>query len=432
MRERFRAGELQTKSAQMLSKAWNGVQTYWGDAYWKERSDLERMYDEPKTRFVSYGSSVRRKAFKNVLHDQWSCQHWNSQQWVTTVGSGTEYVGGCMLLQNAVFNAPWSPNTPYVLSDWAYNRALSRALAPDYGHYNRWRNIKPTMATRANLAVFLYELREFKRMWDFIPQKHILIKGASQGTLTWGALRQWWDRVRKENKSPSEVAALVNGQHLNYNFGWKPFVSDIRKCWRGLETFEERLNRFTRDAGKELRKRFRDSPRRVNDVVVGAYATGFGNRYRLREYCDIEEQHASAFDFSYLIPQYSNEELRWRALADTLGLKITPSQFWTVLPWSFVVDWFVDVGGFLESYENDWLQPWIKLHQGCYSRRIKGTIRVVAEQCVYGSAQFPGINMVLSQYIRRVGLPNFSAVTDPLDADKIRLGTSLLLSLFLR
>lgn len=432
MRERFRIGEPVLATARMKSRAWNGVETDWGPAYWLERETHERILDEPKTRFVSYGSFVRRKTFKSTLHDKWNSDHWNSQVWVPTTGSGTEYVGGCMLLHNAVFAQPYSPNTTLVLSDWAYNRMLSRVLAPDYGHYNRWQNIKPTMSTRANLAVFLFELREFKRMWDFIPQKHILMKGFSQGTLTWGALRKWWDLVRKENKSPSEVAALVNGQHLNYNFGWKPFVSDIRKCWRGMETFEERLDRFTRDAGKELRKRFRDSPRRVHDEVVGPLASGYGNRYRVRELWDFEEQHASAFDFSYLIPQYSNEELRWRALADSLGLKVTPSQFWTVMPWSFVVDWFVDVGGFLESYENDWLQPWIKLHQGCYSRHVKGTLSVVAEQCVYGSTRFPGINMNFSQYIRRVGMPNFSAFTDPLDADKIRLGASLLLSLFQR
>lgn len=431
MRERSTIEPESIVTFEMLGKyVPTGAITDWGDTFWRWCPGLEVIRDEPKTRYVAYGPKVRRKCFKTCTHDKWRVTDRSSPVWVnsTTDGKYQERVRGTSLLENVFWNAAGPHPSGVSLGATAYSRALSKALAEDYGHYNRWGMLKPTMATRANLSVFLYELREFSRMWDFIPKKHLLLKGLVQRTLTWGTFRKW--RAAYDG-NPTAFFKYLNDQHLNYNFGWKPFISDIRKCWRGLESFEKRLHRFQRDAGKELRKRFRDTPRHVSETLTTTSSTI--SRYQIVETWDFDEQHASAFDFSYSIPQYSNEELRWRALADTLGAKITPLTFWALGPWTFVADWFLNVSGYLESLESDWLQPWVKLHQGCYSRAISGTYRAdTRNTSPYGGAQIPGITLDFSQYIRKVGLPNFSAATDPLDADKIRLGSSLLLSLFMR
>lgn len=403
----------------------SGQLTNHGWVYWKHSSGAGRIQDVPKTAYVEYQKRMRRRAFKAVLHETWSGRDLSTPQWVRTSDNTESYCSASELLAGH-----HEIGYPDDHCGKAYELGMnppSGLMDVGHGHYERWLNIKPTMATRTNLGVFLYELRDFKRMWDFIPAKHLLVQGVK--VQSWGPVMAWWNRVRNFDPSFSSLTKYANSQHLNYNFGWKPFVSDILKCWRGLESFEKRLNRFQRDAGKELRKRFRDSPRLINEQSLTAFVEN--PFWRKLGMWDIREQHASAFDFTYLIPQYSSEEMRWRALADSLGMKLTPSAVWAGLPWSFVVDWFFNVGGFLQSYETDWLQPFVKLHQGCFSRKVEGQCTLnVKSSDAYGGVILPGPQVQFSHYSRKVGLPTFSAATDDLDADKIRLGSSLLLSLF--
>lgn len=396
--------------------------TDYGWFYWQYSKFYEKIVDMPKTAYVAYGKKRRRRAFRPLSHDKWSANAASPPQWVRTGPNNEAYVSACELL-----SAHHVIDHEADQCAMAYARAVSKGMSVDYGHYNRWNQVKPTVATRANLGVFLAELKDFSRMWDFIPKKHLLLKGVPA---TWQRLQNWWSSVRTD-ASVSKLPAYLNNQHLNYNFGWRPFVSDIKKCWKGLESFDRRLDRFISQADDDLRRRFRDSPRTVDETEYSTFQEN--SFWRSQLIWKFSEQHASAFDFTYSIPQYSEEEMVWRAIADTLGLKPSLSTFWELTPWTHVVDWFVNVGGFLESYETDWLQPWVQMHQGCYSRKLQGYFEWnVKSSDAYGGVVLPGIHVTFSQYIRKVGLPNFSAVTDPLDADKIRLGASLLFSLFKR
>jgi hypothetical protein len=40
-----------------------------------------------------------------------------------------------------------------------------------------------------------------------------------------------------------------------------------------------------------------------------------------------------------------------KAILDILGLRLTPSKIWEAIPFSFVVDWFIRIGDFLEQNE---------------------------------------------------------------------------------
>lgn len=390
---------------------------------WTTRSMYERIVDDPKTRYVEYDKKMRRRAFKPVSHDTWTGIDLSAPVWVQTGPSNDALQSACELI-SAFHEHPAGSD----LCTTAYAYAVNTGIALDYRHYDRWLKVKPTMATRASLGVFLLELRDFKRMWDFIPNKHLLINGVK--ARDWGYFIGWWRKIKGSDPSITDVGSYINSQHLNYNFGWKPFVSDIQKCWRGLEKMEGRLAKFKKNADTELRRRSRDEPVYTDNSPV--YTAFLENSFwRNMRILDRKSTYASAFDFSYRIPQYSEAEMRWRALADTLGLQPSIHTLYAVTPLTFVVDWFFNVGGFLKSFENDWLQPWIAFHQGCYSRKLEGSFTWnVKGSDAYGGVVLPGINVDFSQYIRKVGSPNFSATTDPLDADKIRLGASLLFSLF--
>lgn len=354
--------------------------------------------DEEKTLYMRYRDGVRRRRWKPVKHLTWSLTVDHSAP--TIVEGPYDY---------------WSSKWARMLFQ-AYNEvdlgsvfaqtALIRLPAASAGHYDRWKAVKPTMATRANMFVCLAELRDIKRMWDILPGKHF-------------NLRSW-----------HSVLSYANGLHLNYNFGWKPFVKDVINTFTAADSFERRLARLLREQDRPLRKRFADkAPASLSENWTVSVP------YSSSRWVDWTHQaqvkRASCFDFTYTLPKYSEKEMRWRAWLDALGLNPSIKNFWELVPWSFVVDWFVDVGGALETITPDWIEPWLEFHQACYSMKVTGELsakmRIRANTGVFYTS--PPFSLNYKYYIRSLGVPSFQMGDPTLDADKIRLGASLLYGL---
>lgn len=275
---------------------------------------------------------------------------------------------------------------------------------PDDKFMSLWDKCRPTMATRANLSVFLYELRDIKKMFELLPKKHF-------------NLRDW-----------KQVFRYVNGQHLNWNFGWKPFISDVRSVMKGLTTFEERLFRFLRNAGANLIKHGAEPA--ISSSGNSSSASIAGNYALLHSHVSWTQsvQYRATFEFRYVMPPLSYESLRWRAYLDTLGLAANAANIWEIIPWSFVWDWFVDVGSFLDTYSEDWLQPWVYFCQACCSAQKECTYNAGLHwkegTTVYQSVDVTRVKY--KSYARITGLPSSSlAASGALSSDKIRLLTSL-------
>jgi len=194
---------------------------------------------------------------------------------------------------------------------------------------------------------------------------------------------------------------------------------------RAAESFERRLTKFLGQANREMRKRYGDLESTVTFDEVGQACQG--SLWRYRHVGKVNYKRASSFDFTYTLPEYGENELRTRAWLDTFGLNPTIANMWELISRSFVVDWFWNVGGFLDQYSTDWIEPWVTLHQAMYSVAVEVEHKwSVLTPVAYGSHELPGFNSSYSLYLRSVGLPRFSGATASLDADKIRLGASLI------
>lgn len=317
---------------------------------------------------------------------------WSGASWDISFGQGLCYSVSVTYWQDVV--------TGQIAADDLYGN-----LPLPSGHEARWERGKPSMSSRANLAVFLYELRDIKRMFDILPPKHL-----RHGLRS---LDDWRDALK-----------YVNSQHLNYNFGWKPFIKDVKNVFKGLSSFEDRLKGFVAKQNTEMTRRVRDSVAEVNSTgVYQSLSNGYWKSDVIRKYNVLP---ASSFQYSYSIPNYSDRELRVRAYLDTLGLHVNPANVWAVLPWSFVVDWFVNVGQNLDRFSNDWVQPWVNLHQACHSQKIEATSEWTTTFLPKGQS-VKTQTCSMRTYRRVVGIPQgMSLDAGTLDSDKIRL----LLSLF--
>lgn len=363
-----------------------------------ERSSISDV-KEPAWIKLPKGRVVR--AYKPVTQQQ---------LYISIAGEGMSYSYG---YGAAVGVQPWFIHAPSTFTpdkaadlDSLFIGALSHIdLCPLTGHYDRWDQLaKPTMTTRANLAVFLAELREITSTFSFLPQKHFKV--------------QSW----------REVLTYANNQHLMYAFGWKPFLKDIYNFIESYKTFEARLRKFVNSSMRVLVRHGRRDPEMYSTSwTMGTYP--WTTRFTL----DATITRASTFQFWYLLPEYSHREFLFRAWADSFGLNPTIANIWAVVPWSFVLDWGVDIGAFLEAHSSDWLEPTIMFLQACSSVKAEGSIRAtVTGPPTWGSPSGAIGECKFKHYARAVGAPQHSGWGDAnLDADKIRLLASLVGSKFM-
>lgn len=402
MRERHTYSPLQTGSVRItaLDTRPNPDKYYdYGYGYWHWTQSAEYIVDDPRSRWMDYRKGVRRRVMKNVYHEN-SLALVNESPITVQADQYWSWVGNpCARLAQYYGDID--------LRDWAMDIVKAKLPAADTGHYDRWQATKPAMTSRLNLAVSLAELKDISRLWQGLCRKYKLWQRGD-----------WKTMLSAKN---------LNSYHLEYNFGWKPLVTDVINVVRQYVDFDRRFRKLLNGADRDLMKRFRDQPASISKIWEIAAPAGFSPE-RIRFTLSADVKHTSIFHYAYSLPKYGQDELLARAWLDALGLNPSAATAYELITLSFVVDWFFNLGGLLESQASDWIEPWVTWHQACYSQSVEnGSMRVeVLFSTSSGLQPYRALDVIFSLYKRRTGLPQFSMETDPLDADKIRLGASLI------
>jgi hypothetical protein len=156
-------------------------------------------------------------------------------------------------------------------------------------------------------------------------------------------LGQYLDTVNKRSRGKRtrpNLKKIAADTWLEHAFGWVPFFSDIQ-------------------AAKALYDQFGQKDKLV-DVVAGAKETSakvgkVSNTYAIGDYCRITRNPREWEETHYKV----KGQMIQRALTNTQAVLnsagFTPDQFiptaWELLPWSFLVDYFTNIGDIL-SYNN--------------------------------------------------------------------------------
>jgi hypothetical protein len=80
--------------------------------------------------------------------------------------------------------------------------------------------------------------------------------------------------------------------------------------------------------------------------------------------------YSATATFHYEIPQQGSLAYLLAAM-DRFGINVSPSDWWEVVPFSFVVDWFYDVGRLLERLDFTNLPSKIVIHDFCDSIKFE-------------------------------------------------------------
>lgn len=162
--------------------------------------------------------------------------------------------------------------------------------------------------------------------------------------------------------SPPAISGAGKG-YLTWQFAWRPIIQDVYALARKIDTADKQWRKYVANARKLERRHF-DLP--VERSVVTSTVENGGSIYPIlpsalctnqaapliRERTTVTTRSFSAA-YVYHLPQADEAVplLVRKALQyqQQFGLEVDPSLIWELIPWSWLVDWFVPIGKFWDA-----------------------------------------------------------------------------------
>lgn len=239
-----------------------------------------------------------------------------------------------------------------VLDDNPFPNAAKETASYGPLAWNRFRPGRPAV----DMGVFVGELRELPSM---LRETCLRLRDIYRSLRRLGPnpMGLSLDRVRRDG------SRQLAKDYLAYQFGWLPFVSDIIRCYEVSKDIDRRLREIRENNGKV---------RRRGGVVKNTTLVTSGNavvadciRPTLVTPLYIVEPTASFTRtesvkiwfkgaFRYWIPDVGS--LRWKRRTKRLlyGLDLNAEVVWNLIPWSWLIDWFANIGDNISSMNNGW------------------------------------------------------------------------------
>lgn len=308
--------------------------------------------------------------------DDFSCL---SYDWCTpfgVIGSGTfdradmlgRYVGG---FHPPIGGGDFSP--PFWVDKFAFaNQSIGQMLSSvnNTNHPNMdglgdkgWKLTKPKLQ-KADLAVFGAEMRDMPRMLKQTSKRFHDIWRMMGGHFTnsKAVVTTVANRMR-----PKKVA----DDFLNQQFGWKPFLGDLLKFNTVVTDYHDIIAKLQHRNDRWVRRR----------VPLGGGAVTTHIHNQLGNKCLPMVLHASYFSsppsytvtqventllsavgkFRYYRPEFDSgpdEISQWNQAMQFItvsGLRPTPSNVYKAIPWTWLIDWFSNVGDYVDHLNDIWI-----------------------------------------------------------------------------
>lgn len=295
---------------------------------------------------------------------------------------------------------PWATPTifplfPAALGPWSHTKALAKLNE-----------------TKFDVLTFIGELREtiwmlkeplaaLQRYWAN-PKTVDLIRRLVQVRYRSPRVSRRLRAARLSQKvdlvaGPIDVAS---GLWLQYRYGIMPLIYDLQGA------IEMVMKKFDHDSSV-LRAKRAGKKNVENKVVTGAiWYNNLYVPYKLDEYVT----HKATTCVYYQLETMSNHISNLRDLG--LYTEHLPAVLWEVTKLSFVADWFLNMGDFLQSIEPN---PWVRLLGGCTSEKttVVRTVRPNGPPTVSGYTKLattlmtPEVSFIGRRLVRRtpIALP---------------------------
>lgn len=234
---------------------------------------------------------------------------------------------------------------------------------------------------QASMGQFLAELRD-------LPQVPLR-----------GSLKGYNRLVHKYGGNPHSLPNVLKAQlgafrglgseYLNLVFGWEPFVRDLRQMYNLYKTMDKQLAQLVRDNGRSIRRRATVKSDSSSDSAQGTYPYPFYYAYgappslwfkgtsTVVASVRTHERVWFSGNFRYYIPDIGSSAWTRRAKMALFGANPSPELLWEILPWSWLIDWFSNVGDVMSNMSENAAENLV-----CnYSYIMRSWTRTVTASC---------------------------------------------------
>ncbi len=136
-------------------------------------------------------------------------------------------------------------------------------------------------------------------------------------------------------------------------------------------------------------------------------------------------------EYNYNYTQYQVEHARLLGYLDALGVNLNPSIIWNALPWTFVVDWVLSIGQYLDDFKVENMRPQINIRRYLWSvsrGRVITVHRAVRLKLTDEQFWIPLPTVRQTAYRRQVsGVSSSSILSSGLTLKEVSLGAALVI-----
>jgi len=244
----------------------------------------------------------------------------------------------------------------------------------------------PTINEGTSVLNFAYELREMKMLDPRNSVKRVRYGATSLKLLSDPKTREGFVK---------DTTRRLAGAHLAAEFGIVPFVKDVVGIYDTLQGLAAKLDRLKAHARKTNTRHYRrvlpyasgkfwkSHHRESQEILLppGSGLTGdfvspafgypdrnTGETVLINKGWILRPTYHATLRYSYDLPKFDNSlEEQIAVKSEALGIRLDPSIPWNALRFSFLVDWVVDVSGFLSNLAKDTYHIETKVVDFCHS-----------------------------------------------------------------
>lgn len=193
-----------------------------------------------------------------------------------------------------------------------------------------------------DIPVFLLELKDLPSMY-----KHAFRRAKSLANAAKSDDLASVKRYLKDPRNPAE-------DWLNYHFGWAPLLSDLGALASLGSDMQKRALMFKNASNNRITRRNKlgtQTAISVNNQV--AYDTSMASWYGSNtKETTVEKWMVSHWQLDPLYLKHSLFSQHTQLLRASLGLSPSLSQAWELMPWSWFIDWFSEIGSVIKVRSN--------------------------------------------------------------------------------
>lgn len=245
------------------------------------------------------------------------------------------------------------------------------------------------------------------------------------------------DRLRRMFTLRNITRSAASGW-LSWSFAYMPMVSDMIGVIRAMADTREQVRKLLADEGKEKVQHFAAPLFYLYRDADQSYTTNFTNpgvkgQARCCRYVRyVNPMFRAAIRYRYTIPGWAKADASLRGLLDGFGVNLNPAIVWNAIPYSFMLDWVLGVGRWLDQFKVRNLEPKTHITRYCISYRVKREIRTtfqVVNDAYFGTncGEVPVNSASEDAYVRMPMVPDLlrSITSSGLSSREFSLASAL-------